>query len=244
MRREVYRFFSVFKQTIVPPVISSFLYIFIFGLSLGQHIHEVDGLSYMSFLIPGLVMMYNIEGSYINTSSSLYISRWHNSIQEILVTPLSYLEMVTAILVGGIMRGLVVSLCVYAVSHVFVHTPMAHPVLFLVMLVMVSAVFSTLGILAGLFAEEWEHLSIVSTFIITPLIFLGGVFHSVSMMPEALRFVTVYNPIYYMVDGLRYATIGVHTAPIWASLSLIAALFSCLFSFAVYLFKIGYKLRV
>ena len=198
----------------------------------------------MTFLIPGFIMMYNIEGSYINTSSSLYISRWHNSIQEILVTPLSYIEMVTAILIGGVMRGIVVSLCVYGVSNIFAYTPLMHPFYFFFMLAMVSAIFSTLGILAGLFAEEWEHLSIVSTFVITPLIFLGGVFHSVSMMPKTLRFITLINPIFYMVDGLRFATIGIHSAPLPLSIFLVCIFFVALFSFAVYLFKIGYKLRV
>jgi ABC-2 type transport system permease protein len=244
VRREVFRFISVFKQTIVPPVVSSFLYIFIFGLSLGKHIDQVEGMSYMKFLIPGLIMMYTIEGSYINTSSSLYISRWHNSIQEILVTPLSYLEMVTAILIGGLMRGVVVSCGVYAVSLLFVKSAIVHPFIFFYMLIMVSAIFSTIGILAGLFAEEWEHLSIVSTFVITPLIFLGGVFHSVSMMPEALRFITICNPIYYMVDGLRFAMLGIHSSPLWISFSMVLLVFAVLFSSAVYLFKIGYKLRV
>lgn len=234
----------MFKQTIIPPLVSSFLYIFIFGLSLGRLIAGVEGVSYLQFLIPGLIMMYTIEGSYINTSSSLYIARWHNSIQEILVTPLSYIEMVTAILIGGVMRGMVVSLCIYVISLLFVQIPITHPILFLGMLTMVSAIFSTVGILAGLFAEEWEHLSIVSTFVITPLIFLGGVFHSVSMMPPSLRFVTLFNPIYYMVDGLRFATIGVHSAPVVGGLLLVVVLFVALFSFAVYLFKIGYKLRV
>jgi len=152
--------------------------------------------------------------------------------------------MVTAILIGGIMRGTIVSLCIYVVSHFFIHTPIAHPFLFLFMLLMVSAIFSTIGILAGLFAEEWEHLSIISTFIITPLVFLGGVFHSVTMMPESLRFVTTFNPIYYMVDGLRYSTLGTQSVSIWTSLTLVTGLFFVLFSFAVYLFKIGYKLRV
>jgi len=228
----------------VPPVVSSFLYIFIFGLSLGRHIDQVEGMSYMKFLIPGLIMMYTIEGSYINTSSSLYISRWHNSIQEILVTPLSYLEMVTAILIGGLMRGVVVSSCVYLVSLIFVKTTILYPLQFFYMLIMVSAIFSTIGIIAGLFAEEWEHLSIVSTFVITPLIFLGGVFHSVSMMPPALRFITLLNPIYYMVDGLRYTVLGVHSSPLWVSYLMVFVVFAALYSFAVYLFKIGYKLRV
>jgi len=244
IQREVYRFISVFRQTILPPVISSFLYFFVFGMSLGRYIADVEGVTYMQFLVPGLIMMYTIEGSYINTSSSLYISRWHNSVQEILVTPLSYLEMVTAILIGGVMRGMVVSLCIFGVSQFFVATPITHPFLFFFMLLIVSAIFSTIGILSGLFAEEWEHLSIVSTFVITPLIFLGGVFHAVSMMPDALKFVTTFNPIYYMVDGLRYSTIGIHSSPIVGGLVLVVALFASLFSFAVYLFKIGYKLRV
>src|SRR3990167_7398233 len=127
-------------------------------------------------------MMYVIEASYANTSSSLFISRWANYIEELLVTPLSYFEMVAAILIGGLARSLVIAAGVY----------------------FVSLTFSSLGMIVGLLAEEFEHLSMATTFVITPLIFFGGVFHSFSMVPEPLRWITVFNPLFYMINGMRY----------------------------------------
>src|SRR3989338_3061657 len=133
VEREVIRFTSVFFQTLFPPLVSSFLYIAIFGYTIGQQIEQVQGRPYLNFLIPGLIMMYIIEGSYSNTSSSLFISRWAGHIQEILVTPLSYVEMVLAILIGGLARSFVTAAGVYLVSCIFTYTPMAHPLIVFVM---------------------------------------------------------------------------------------------------------------
>jgi len=176
--REIFRFLCVFTQTIFPPVMSSFLYIFIFGFSIGKYIDQVGGVPYLNFMIPGLIMMYVIEGSYANTSSSLFISRWANYIEELLVTPLSYFEMVFAILIGGLARSMVTATGVYIVSLFFVRLPLANPWAVLYFLILVSLTFSCVGMMIALFAEEFEHLTIMTTFIITPLIFFGGVFHS------------------------------------------------------------------
>ena len=241
--REIYRFFSVFTQTIIPPVVSSFLYIFIFGFSLGQKIETVHGLPYLVFLIPGLVMMYVIEGSYSNTSSSLFISRWANNIEDLLVTPLSYFEMVLAILIGGLARSLVVATGVYLVSLCFVHFPIAHPLIVFYFLIFVSLGFSSVGMIVALFAEEFEHLSICTTFVITPLIFFGGVFHSLEMVPAAVRWLTVFNPMFYMINGLRYGMLNVSDTPLLQSSVVVFGFFVGLFLLAVYLFRIGFKLR-
>lgn len=241
--REVYRFLSVFTQTVVPPVVSSFLYIFIFGFSLGQRIEQVHGFPYLVFLVPGLVMMYVIEGAYSNTSSSLFISRWANNIEELLVTPLSYFEMVLAVLIGGLARSLVAAGGVYLVSLFFVQFPIAHPAVVLYFLVFVSLGFSSAGMIVALFAEEFEHLSICTTFVITPLIFFGGVFHSLEMVPGPIRWLTVFNPMFYMINGLRYGMLGVSDAPIFLSGMIVFLTFVFLFSLTVYLFRIGFKLR-
>ena len=243
VRREIVRFFSVFSQTIFPPLVSSFLFIFIFGFSLGARIHEIQGIPYLVYLIPGLLMMYVIEGAYANTSSSLFISRWANNIEELLVTPLSYFEMVLAILIGGLARSLVISLGVYTVSLLFVRFPIAHPFLAFYFLIFVSLVFSSIGMIVALFAEEFEHLTIATTFVITPLVYFGGVFHSIEMMPGALKWLTVFNPIFYMINGMRYAMLGISDVPIQKSVLVVALFFLALFSITVYLFKIGFKLR-
>ena len=241
--REIYRFFSVFTQTIVPPVVSSFLYIFIFGFSLGQKIESVHGHPYLVFLVPGLVMMYVIEGAYSNTSSSLFISRWANNIEELLVTPLSYFEMVLAVLIGGLARSLVAATGVYCVSLLFVHFPMAHPAAVFYFLIFVSLTFSSVGMIVALIAEEFEHLSICTTFVITPLIFFGGVFHSLEMVPKAVRWLTVFNPMFYMINGLRYGMLGHSDTPLFQSAAVVLGIFIALFSLNVYLFSIGFKLR-
>ncbi len=243
VEREVFRFFSVFSQTIFPPVVSSFLYIFIFGYSLGARIETVHGFPYLVFLVPGLVMMYVIEGAYANTSSSLFISRWANNIEELLVTPLSYLEMVLAILIGGLARSLVTAFGVYLVSLCFVRFEIAHPGLVLFFMIFVSLSFSAAGMIVALFAEEFEHLTIATTFVITPLVFLGGVFHSLDMVPQALRGVTIFNPMFYMVNGLRYGILGTSDVPVGLCAAVVTVLFFALFFFTVFLFKTGYKLR-
>ena len=241
--REIYRFFSDFTQTITPPLVSSFLYIFIFGLSLGQRIESVHGVPYLVFLVPGLLMMYVIEGSYSNTSSSLFISRWANNIEELLVTPLSYFEMVLAILIGGLARSLVTALGVYLVSLVFVQFPIAHLTIVFYFLIMVSLSFSSVGMIVALFAEEFEHLSICTTFVITPLIFFGGVFHSLEMVPRAIKWLTVFNPMFYMINGLRYGMLGISDAPVSLSVGVVLGIFVALFSLTIYLFHVGFKLR-
>ncbi len=243
VRREVVRFTSVFRQTIFPPVISSFLYIAIFGFTLGREIQEVDGMPYLNFLIPGLVMMYIIEGSYSNTSSSLFISRWAGHIQEILITPLSYVEMVLAILIGGLARSFVTATGVYLVSFFFTITPLRHPLIVLFMVIFVSLSFSAAGAVVALFAEEFEHLSIWTTFVITPLVFFGGVFHSANMLPPLLQTVTHFNPMFYMVNGMRYGMLGASDVPVGQCVLVVIGFFILLFSFTVYLFKIGFKLR-
>ncbi len=241
--REIQRFLSVFGQTVLPPVVSSFLYIFIFGFSIGRSLNKVSGVSYLEFLVPGLIMMYLIEGSYGNTSSSLFVSRWANHIQEILVTPLSYMEIVLAILIGGLVRSVMTGLGVYLVSLIFVHFPIYNVWVVLYFLIFVSLGFSSVGILVGLAAEEFEHISMWTTFVVEPLIFFGGVFHSLQMVPHILKGVTLVNPIFYMVNGLRYGMIGVTDANIFLCMGVVFVFFTLLFLFSVHLFRIGYKLR-
>ena len=243
VEREIIRFTSVFFQTIFPPLVSSFFYIGIFGYTIGRGISHVHGMPYLNFLIPGLIMMYIIEGSYSNTSSSLFISRWAGHIQEILVSPLSYFEMVSAILIGGLARSFVTSTGIYLVSLIFVKTPLAHPLIVFFMAILVSLTFSSVGTIVALFAEEFEHLTICTTFVITPSVFFGGVFHSVEMLPRFLQILTSFNPIFYMINGMRYGMLGVSDVPIGRCITVVLCFFLALYSFAVYLFKTGYKLR-
>ena len=244
VRREVYRYFVVFSQTLIPPLISSTLFMFVFGLSIGRNVRlPVEGLSYIQFIVPGLVMMQLIEGSYTNASSSLYISRWQNLIQELLLSPLSYFEMVLGLLLGSMSRGMLVASGVFGVSMFFTRFAVQHVWVVVYFFFTVSVIFSCLGLLAGLWAEGFEKLSFWSTFVLTPLIYFGGVFHNVQMVPEALRFVTKLDPIFYLVSGMRYGMIGVSDVPVGVSMILAAGLALILFMFVERLFRVGYKLR-
>ena len=244
VKREIYRFFVVWSQTILPPLISSSLFIFVFGFSIGRNLNmTVKGTTYLNFMVPGLVMMYLIESPYTNTSSSLFISRWQNIIQELLLSPLSYFEMVLGILIGGITRGLIVASGVYGISLFFTRFYFHNPFIVVYFFIMVTFIFSCLGMIVGLWAEGFEKLSLWSTFVLTPLIYFGGVFHSLEMVPEPLRWVMKLNPMFYLVSGLRYGMIGVTDVKIEISMGLAAVLAVGLFLCVERLFRIGYKLR-
>src|SRR3990167_140710 len=244
VKREILRFFVVFTQTIVPPLISSSLFIFVFGLSIGKNISlSVAGVSYLQFLVPGLVMMHLIESSYTNTSSSLFIARWHNHIQEVLLSPLSYLEMVLGLMIGGIARGILAATGVYLVSLFFTQFIFYNYLIVIYFFIVVTVIFSSLGLMVGLWAQGFEKLSLWSTFVLTPLIYFGGVFHSLDMVPAPLRIVTKLNPIFYLVNGIRYGMLGVSDVNIVFSMSLAAFLAVVLFLIVEKLFRSGYHLR-
>jgi ABC-2 type transport system permease protein len=244
VKREIVRFFVVFSQTLVPPLISSCLFLFVFGLSLGKNLDlGSPGLPYLDFIVPGLIMMHLIESSYTNTSSSLFISRWHNHVQEILLSPLSYFEMVLGLLAGGVARGLLSGLGVYLVSLFFTQFFPSHFWITLYFYIVVTVIFSCLGLVVGLWAEGFEKLSVWGTFVLTPLIYFGGVFHRLDMVPHPLQIVTKLNPIFYLVNGLRYGMLGVSDTPVGLSMALAAALAVGLFFWVEYLFRAGYKLR-
>ena len=244
VKREILRFFVVFTQTIVPPLISSALFIFVFGFSIGRNLNLlVAGVSYLKFIVPGLVMMHLIESSYTNTSSSLFISRWHNMIQELLLSPLSYFEMVLGLLIGGVVRGILVATGVYLISLLFTHFIFYNFFIVLYFFMTVTIIFSCLGLVVGLWAEGFEKLSVWGTFVLSPLIYFGGVFHSLNMLPAPLRWLTHLNPIFYLVNGLRYGMIGFSDANIVFSMVLAAVLAIGLFLAVEKLFRRGYKLR-
>lgn len=243
LRREIARFMKVYIQTILPPIISAVLFIIIFGYAIGSRIQQQLPVSYLEFIIPGLIMMGLINNAYANTSSSLYISRWQNHIHEILVSPISYFEMALAYVIGGVARGVMVAIGVYIATLFIKPITILNPLLFIFFIVFVSIIFSSIGVIIGLWAETFDQISILTTFVLTPLIFLGGVFHSITFVPSILKNITLINPIFYMVDGIRYSMLGIHEARIGGSIILVLILAIVLFTINIYLFKKGYKLR-
>ncbi len=243
-KREILRFLSVSTQTIIPPLISSTLFISIFGLAIGRRIDfSSEGLTYLGFIIPGLMTMHLITSSYENVSSSLFIARWHNHIQEILLSPLSYFEMVLGLLAGGVARGVIVVSGVYAVSLLFKPVVIAHPLLLIFFLIAISVIFACFGMIAALWAEDFNMLGMWSTYIIMPAVFLGGVFHPTTMIPETFRFLTRFNPMYYFVNGMRYSVLGMTEVPVSYCILFTLSVATGIFFFTVHLFRIGYKLR-
>jgi len=244
VKREILRYFVVYTQTLIPPLISSCLFLLVFGYSIGSHLNiSIQGSNYLQFIVPGLVMMHLIESPYTNTSSSLFLSRWHNLIQELLLSPLSYVEMVLGLLIGGMTRGFLVGSGVYAVSLLFCRFGFHHPWVVLYFFVMVPLIFALLGLLVGLWAEGFEKLSFWSTFVLTPLVYFGGVFHSVQMVPAPFQWITHVNPIFYFVSGLRYGMLGISDVDVRVSMVLVMTLAVVLFILVERLFRVGYKLR-
>lgn len=241
--REIGRMFRVAIQTLVTPWISALLYIYIFGYVVGQRINLIGGVRYIDFVLPGLVMMNIISSSFAHTSSSVYFMRFVRFIEEILVAPLSYLEMIIGFVVGGVVRGIIVGLGVYIIAIFFTSASIEHFGLFLFYSVSIAIIFSLLGMLVGLWAKTFEQLIILNTFVILPLTFLGGVFNSIHMLPESIQRFTRANPFFYFVDGLRYAMIGIRESSSIIGLFIIALLIFGLGYLVWYLFKIGYRIR-
>ena len=243
-RREILRFLVVANQTIYPPLISSALFMYIFGVALGSRIDlSSTGISYLGFIVPGLMTMHLISSSYENTSSSLFIGRWHNHIQEVLLAPLSYFEMVLGLLAGGVARGVMVCLGVFLVSRLFGVVHIHNLVLLIYFILTISVNFSCAGMMGALWAEDFGMLNIWNIYVIMPLVFLGGVFYPIKMLPPLVHTISHFNPFFYMVQGFRYSMTGISDVSIFSCIILTFVLSLIFFFLTVYLFKAGYKLR-
>lgn len=244
IEREVQRFMRTYIQTLVSPWVSALLYILIFGVIIGPRIDLISGVSYIDFVLPGILMLNVIQSAFSQTSFSLYFMRYVRHIEEVLVAPLSHAEMIAGFVISGVIRGLVAGLGVYVIAIFFSAATITHFWLFLVYAIAVSIIFSLVGLLVGLWANTFEQLSILNTFVITPLTFLGGVFNSMSMLPEQAQLFVRLNPFFYFVDGLRYAMIGVQEANPYVGLCIILGLIVILGGIVWRLFSMGWRIRV
>ncbi|OGQ08955.1 MAG: hypothetical protein A3G32_00540 [Deltaproteobacteria bacterium RIFCSPLOWO2_12_FULL_40_28] len=240
--REFYRFMRLSRQTIFPPLITTVLFILIFGYSLGTKIHEIHGFSYILYIFPGLLQMGVINNAYANSSTSLFMSRFERSIENMLVAPLTPFQLVTSYMMGALLRGLVVAIAIYVASLPFVSIPVAHPFLILASLVFSSLFFGGLGIVCGLWSESWDKIALYTNFVLTPLTYLGGVFYSLEMLPPFWHKVSLINPIFYSVDLIRYGFLGHSDASPVFSLSLLFLLAIGVYLWCFILFRRGYKL--
>jgi len=243
VRREVKRFLRVSVQTLLSPWISAMLFIFVFGTVVGSRIDTIAGIPYIAFVLPGVLMMNVLMSAFSHSSSSLYFQRFARHIEEILVAPLSYTEMIAGYLTGALIRGVVVGAGILTIGMLFGASGIHSVGYFLFYIVAVSMVFALLGLLVGLWADGFEQLASLTTFIITPLSFLGGMFNSLDMLPRLMRSMTLWNPFFYFNDGLRYSMTGIHEVPLGTGVAIILCLFAALFVTVTLVFRSGWHLR-
>jgi len=243
LRREIYRWVVLPNQTIAPPILNAALYVLIFGYAIGSRISVIDGIPYITYIFPGLVMMNVVNGAYANTTTSLFIARHELFIQDLLVSPLSYLEMALAYTLGGTIRGLVVGGGTLLLGYTFLGVHMHHLGATLYFMTISALACAAFGNIIGLYSERWDHVAIYLNYVINPLVFLGGVFYSLKMLPAGWQTANLLNPIFYAVNGFRYGILGISDVSPAGSAFVGLALFVILFAVSVTLFRRGYKLR-
>ncbi|MEJ2061120.1 MAG: ABC transporter permease [Gammaproteobacteria bacterium] len=241
--REVLRFMRIWMQTVLPPMITTALYFVIFGHLIGNRIGEMDGYSYMEFMVPGLIMMSIITNSYANVVSSVYGAKFQHHIEEMLVSPMPNWVMLLGFITGGMARGLVVGLAVSVVALFFAPLHIHNFFVIALVFMLTSGLFALGGFLNGIFANSFDHISIVPTFVLTPLTYLGGVFYSIHMLPEIWQKVSLANPILYMINAFRYGILGQSDIKLWVSLLVLIAFSGGLFTASLWFLKRGYGVR-
>jgi len=243
LKREIHRFLVLYKQTIVPALISSLLYIIVFGTTLGTRISSINGIPYINYIVPGLAMMSVINQAYQNSASSIMQGKYLKFIEDILVAPLSGFEISLGYIIGGALRGLICGLGILIICLFMTNLKIENYLLTFFYLLTVSWTFSAFGVIIGIYARSWDEIGSFTNFVFMPLTFLGGVFYSLEMLPPLWRNISYINPIYWMISGLRYSTLGLEENANLISL-LICFGFSCIFTFiATWMFKTGYKIK-
>ena len=243
VQREMLRFLRLWKQTLMPGLISSALYILVLGHALGARIGEIKNISYMNYIIPGLVMMSVINHAYQNSSSSLMQAKFLKFLDDLLITPLSGFEISVAYIIGATCRGLINGMMVILLSMLLTGFTIDNILLTSFYLITVSWAFGAMGVIVGIYAKTWDHIGMFTTFVFMPLSMLGGVFWSIEMLPEFWRNISMLNPLYWMINGLRYATLGVGDTSPEISL-LISVSFAIIFSTtASIMFSKGYRIK-
>ncbi len=243
IQREVGRFFSVYRQTVLPGLISSALYIMIFGFTLEQRISEIQGIPYTLFILPGLIMMNTLTNATANTSSSMLQMKLLQQLPDLLTAPLSGLEISIAYIIGGTIRGIVNGVLVLLLGVFLIDMPVIDPFGTLGFIFLVSWAFASMGLFLGQLAENWDQLAMMQNFFLTPLSFLGGVFYSIKMLPEWAQNLSLVNPIYYMINGIRYTILGVSDSSVLISF-VMAVILTLIFTFAaILLMQSGKKIK-
>jgi len=241
--RECRRFLNIWKQTLLAPAVTAALFLVVFSLAIGPTRPDVMGVSFLQFLAPGLAMMTVIQQSFANTSSSVVVSKVQGNIVDTLMPPLSAGELVTGYIAGGIARGLFVGLPIIAAIVIFLDTGLAHPVWVLAFLALGGAFLGALGLVTGIFATKFDQTAAITNFLITPLSFLSGTFYSVDAVPDWMGVVLHWNPVFYLIDGVRHGVLGTSDSSPWLGLLICSAATAVVLALCWHWFRIGYRLK-
>lgn len=240
---EMMRFFRTLTQSILSPVISTSLYFVVFGAAIGSRIESVEGVPYGAFIVPGLIMLSVMTQATANASFGIYFPKFSGSVYEILIAPLSFLEITIGYVGAAATKALFVAVLILATASLFVALPVAHPWAMVAFLLLTCFSFSLLGFIIGLWAKSFEQLQTVPMLVITPLVFLGGSFYSISMLPPFWQNVALFNPVVYLVSGFRWAFFGAADVPVGVSLLAIAAFTALCLGIIAWIFRTGWRLR-
>ena len=242
--KEVRRILRIWVQTIIPPAITMTLYFVIFGSLIGRRIGEIEGVPYMTFIAPGLIMMAVITNSFGNVVSSFFSGKLQLHLEELLVAPISTFTIVLGYVLGGVFRGILVAALVTVVALIFTDINVEHPLITFAVIILTAMVFSLAGLLNALFAKNFDDITIIPTFVLTPLTYLGGVFFSISLLPGFWQTVALANPILYMVNAFRYGMLGASDVSIVTAFTIIIAALTGLFAIVITMLSRGIGTRV
>lgn len=243
LSREISRFLRIWTQTLLPPAITMTLYFIIFGKLIGSQLHTIQGFTYMQYIVPGIVMMSIMTNAYGNSSSSFFGAKFSRSIEEMLISPMPNSILLTGFMLGGALRGLLTGIIVMFIATFFTHVPIHHFGVILIIATLAAMLFSLAGLINAIFAKRFDDISFIPTFILTPLTYLGGIFYSVNQLPPFWRTVSVFNPIFNIIDTFKYGVLGISYIDFYKGLLLICVLFVSLFIWCLFLLQKGTGLR-
>ena len=240
---EMDRFKRTMMQSLFSPVLSTSLYFIVFGSVIGGYVENIDGISYGSYIVPGLLMLTLLTQSISNTSFGIFFPKFNGTIYEILAAPISTFEIVLAFVGAGASKTLIVGVVIFITSNFFVEVEVMYPLLMIFLLILVSFTFALFGFLIGLMSSDFEQMSIIPTLVITPMVFLGGSLYSLDMLPPFWQTITYFNPVVYLINGLRFAFYGISDFSIWISISSMTVFCILCVSSVVLLLKKGYNIK-
>jgi ABC-2 type transport system permease protein len=242
-RRETLRVSKLWTQTVLAPVVSSLLFILVFGLSLGDRIRQVSDVDYEVFIVPGLLAMAMVQAAFANNASTIFQARFDRYVNDVLSAPMHAWQVTLGYLVGGVVRALAIGVSLAVCAIVLVDVPVREPIALAAAVALVLVLFSALGTVVGIYAETWDHTTFIANIVILPLAFVGGTFYSVELLPSPWEQLSHFNPVFYLVSAVRYGFLGQADVSIWLALGVTAALAVPAYLWAQYLFTTGKKLK-